>query len=170
MRTADSVEQLYQRYYNAVYRICFLYMKNEADACDMVQETFLRLMKNRPSFENEDKAKAWLIVTASNCCKTQLGKWWRVKRGEYDEAQANAILDERSNEILQLVFSLDRKYSIPVYLYYFEGYTTGEIAGMLRTNASTIQTRLAKARKLLKMEIETDCAVSEGGSNESERL
>ena len=50
--------------------------------------------------------------------------------------------------------SLEEKYAMPVYLYYYEGYTTGEIATMLATKPSTIHTRLAKARELLKMELE----------------
>ncbi len=67
-----EAKHLYEQFFDMVYRICFLYMKQESDACDMAQETFLRLLKKKPQFDNEEKAGAWLIVTASNCCKTQL--------------------------------------------------------------------------------------------------
>ena len=75
-----KAEELYQKYFAAVYSVCFLYMKNQADACDMVQETFLRLLQGRFAWQDEEKAKAWLIVTASNCCKSQLRKSWRKKQ------------------------------------------------------------------------------------------
>lgn len=57
-----EAERLYQKYFSAVYRICFLYMKQEADTFDMVQETFLRLLRSHPVFESDEKAKAWLIL------------------------------------------------------------------------------------------------------------
>lgn len=135
--------------------ICFLYMKQESDACDMAQETFLRLLKSKPQFDSEEKAKAWLIVTASNCCKTQLGKWWRSRREVYDEEMIAAYPGEteEKREIRELVWSLDKKYSVPMYLYYFEGYKICEISKMLRIKESTIQTRLARARDLLKLEL-----------------
>ncbi|MBP5493454.1 MAG: hypothetical protein J6X97_00035 [Lachnospiraceae bacterium] len=63
-------------------------------------------------------------------------------------------LNNEQSEILETVMSLDGKYSLPVYLYYYEGYSTGEIAKMTDTKPSTVQTRLAKARQLLKMELE----------------
>ncbi len=149
----NEIERLYNQYFQAIYRVCFLYMKNEADACDIVQDTFLRLMNCRPVFTDDTKAKAWLIVTASNCCKTQLAKWWRTKRETYDEERMEKLAGAENSEVLRLVLSLEPKYSIPVYLYYYEGYRTAEIARMLKTKASTVQTRLAKARGMLKLEM-----------------
>lgn len=150
-------KQLYQQFFDMVYRICFLYMKQESDAYDMTQETFLRLLKNKPSFDSEEKAKAWLIVTASNCCRTQLSKWWRSRREVYDEELLMAAAPEkteREDEIRELVWSLDKKYSVPLYLYYFEGYKIHEISVMLKIKESTIQTRLARARTFLRLELE----------------
>lgn len=152
-----EAKHLYQQFFDVVYRICFLYMKQESDACDMAQETFLRLLKSKPQFDSEEKAKAWLIVTASNCCKTQLSKWWRSRRNVYDEAAIADIStdgNEHEREIRELVLSLEQKYSVPTYLYYFEGYKIREISAMLGIRESTLQTRLAKARELLKLELD----------------
>ncbi len=150
----NKVQELYENYFDTIYRICFLYMKNETDSCDMVQETFLKLMQAQVQFESEEKAKAWLIITASNLCKSSLRKVWRKKRVIYDENMYPEQAAKEQTQVLELVKSLDGKYGIPVYLYYYEGYQTGEIAKMLGSNPSTIQTRLAKARKLLRMELE----------------
>ncbi len=78
LRTREA-EHLYRKHFAAIYSVCFLYMKNETDACDMVQETFLRLLQGHFTYEDDEKTKAWLIVTASNCCKSQLRKSWRKR-------------------------------------------------------------------------------------------
>ncbi len=151
----DSVEtkRIYEKYFNTVYRICFLYMKNEADAADVVQDVFCRMIKRSPIFEDDEKVKAWLIVTASNCCKTLLKKWW-YKHIEYNEAMENEQTEFSDSSVLTAVRELDKKYSLPVYLYYYEGYKTAEIAEILNEKQSTVQTRLAKARELLRLELE----------------
>jgi|GEM_PF-5191112 len=75
----ELAERLYRTYFAAVYGVCFLYMRNEADACDAVQETFLRMLSGRFVYESDEKTKAWLIVTASNVCRNSLVCWWRRK-------------------------------------------------------------------------------------------
>lgn len=165
METAD-VKRLYQKYFDTVYRICFLYMKQDSDACDMLQETFLKLlqgsMDSSVDFSSDEKAKAWLIVTASNTCKSALRRVWRKRRVAYLDQMADKQAPPKESELLALVKSLDEKYGLPLYLYYYEGYKTGEIARMLHSKPSTIQTRLAKGRKLLRMELE--------GEYESKRI
>ncbi|MBQ5319219.1 MAG: sigma-70 family RNA polymerase sigma factor [Oscillospiraceae bacterium] len=148
-----EIKRLYEKYFDTVYRICFLYMKNEADAADIVQDVFCRMIKRSPVFDSDEKAKAWLIVTASNCCKTLLKKWW-YKLTEYNEAMGKEKTEMSDNSVLTAVWELDKKYSLPVYLYYYEGYKTAEIAEILNEKQSTIQTRLAKARELLRLELE----------------
>ena len=53
-------------------------------------------------------------------------------------------------EVLQAVLSLPKKYRLPLYLYYYEGYSVGEIGAILGRNPSTIQTHLARGRERLK--------------------
>lgn len=148
-----EAEALYHKYFAAVYSVCFLYMKNEADACDMVQETFLQLLQGRFTYQNQEKTKAWLIVTASNCCKKQLRKSWRKRQVAYDAAIHDRGKEDPDNLLLRIVEELEEKYRLPVYLYYFEGYHSAEIAKMLHVNASTVRSRLAKARELLRLEL-----------------
>ena len=51
---------------------------------------------------------------------------------------------------------MEEKYRLPVYLHYFEGYRGAEIARMLHVNDSTVRSRLAKARKILRLALEAD--------------
>ena len=54
------------------------------------------------------------------------------------------------------VMSLHNKYRIPLYLYYYEGYSTEEIASLLTVNPSTLRSRLRTARQKLKLLLEED--------------
>ena len=58
------------------------------------------------------------------------------------------------NEILIKVLSLPQKYKTAIYLYYYEGYSSVEIAKMLGKNESTVRSYLYTGRKLLKIEME----------------
>lgn len=154
-------ERIYNLYFDIVYKVCFLYMKNHADTQDMAQETFCQLLSKPFQYETDEKTKAWLIVSASNLCKNHLKKWWVKKSVSYEDsiaehADKNGLVAESGSgsEVYRTVMSLDEKYALPTYLYYYEGYKTAEIAKILHTKPSTIQTRLAKARELLKMELE----------------
>lgn len=151
---SEKIRDIYDRYFDTIYRICFLYMKNETDTLDAVQETFLRLMQSKFMEYSEEKTKAWLIVTASNYCKKQLGHWWRKKREVFEETVLENRGEQTLHPVVEAVQALPKKYRTLIYLYYYEGYKTGEIGSMLGIPASTVQTRLAKARKLLKWEIE----------------
>lgn len=155
MKKKFKEEQLYQKYFNVVYKICFLYIRDESETYDMVQETFEKMIKYKPEFESEEKAKAWLIVTASNVCKTHLNKWWNKKRVPYDpEMEYETEQSFENTEIKELIDKLEYKYSVLLYLYYYEGYKIREIASMMNEKESTLKTRLVKARKLLKLELE----------------
>ena len=60
------------------------------------------------------------------------------------------LSDNQRNEILQAVLSLPDKYKSVVWLHYYEGYKTNEIAKILKKPPSTVRNLLADARKLLK--------------------
>ena len=70
--TGKEITEIYNRQVDTVYRICYSFMKNISDTEDMVQETFLRLIRTGVLFQSEEHEKAWLIVTASNLCKDTL--------------------------------------------------------------------------------------------------
>ena len=57
--------------------------------------------------------------------------------------------EEGESDMLSMILALPTKYKDVVYLYYYEGYTTPEIASMLHCSGSTVRNRLARARKLL---------------------
>lgn len=150
LRTDEELVEIYNRHVDTVYRVCFSFMKNAADTEDMVQETFLKLISCKKRFTSEEHEKAWLIVTASNTCKDELRRFKR--KLQYIGACLKPENSGRTGEedMSELILSLPPRYKEVVYLYYYEGYQTSEIAKMLHCPASTVRNQLSRARKLLK--------------------
>lgn len=131
-----------------VARAAFAYLKNTADAEDITQEVFLALLEKRPAFENEEHLKAWLLRVAVNKSKNTLKSGWFSRTQPLYEALPD--LSPEENETLSCVLSLDEKYRIPIHLFYYEGYSIEEIAGILHLKPATVGTRLARGRAMLK--------------------
>jgi len=164
LRADEEITEIYYRHVDTVYRICFSYMKNAADTEDMVQETFLKLMTHNRQFQSDSHEKAWLIVTAANTCKDELRRWKR--RLEHLGSQSvsdnntcepyNTIncISQAHDTMLDAILALPAKYKDVVYLHYYEGYHTAEIAQLLHRPESTVRNQLSRARTMLKKHIE----------------
>lgn len=149
LRAGEEITEIYNRNVDTVYRLCFSFMKNRQGTEDMVQETFLKLISAGTEFRSAEHERAWLIVTASNLCKNALRHW----TSRLDSLEEHPELEESAAEtgaVLEAVTSLPDKYKTAVYMYYYEGYDTREIAGILNCPHATVRTRLARARKILK--------------------
>lgn len=150
VRTNKEFIAIYNRHVDTVYRLCFSFMKNKADAEDLVQETFLKLLSDGKVFENERHEKAWLIVTASNLCKDSLKKWWRRNENIEDIQTLGYEQSFADPAIMKAILSLKADYKTAVYMFYYEGYTTAEIAGHLHCPEATVRSRLSRARAQLR--------------------
>ena len=155
-RTGKDIAEIYNRQVNTVYRICFSFMKNTADTEDMVQETFLRLLSSGVVFVSEEHEKAWLIVTASNLCKDTMKKWWRRTEDIDDPALGLQQPPFEIDGVLDAIMRLPADQKCAVYMYYYEGYSTAEIAGYLHCPQATVRSRLSRARKTLKRKLGGD--------------
>lgn len=147
-------ENTYEMYINDIYRLCFSFMKNQMDAEDAVQETFMRYYHQNRVFSTESHKKAWLIVTASNCCKDMLKHWWNRRKNLDDYTEIVGNESSKTYDMMELILQLPEKYKTTIYLYYYEGYNSREIAGLLNKPESTIRTYLQKAKKKLRKELE----------------
>ena len=157
LRTSNEVAEIYHRHAKTVYRVCFAYMKNPADTDDAASETFVKLMKSKQSFENEEHEKAWLIRTATNVCKDFV-KHWSRKNENIDDYSEKLSADEsfEVDEVMEAICRLPDKYKTVIYLFYFEGYACPEIAKMVGKPHSTVRYHLQEARKILKERLGDD--------------
>lgn len=152
-RTDKDITQVYEKYADMVYRICFMMLKNESETEDATQNVFIKLLNYGKELKSDEHLKAWLIVTAKNECKNMLKHWWRQKTVDMDSVSETAYFDKPEDGIIEKVKNLPDKYKIPIYLHYYEGYSTEEISVMLNINHSTVRGQLATGRKKLKLMI-----------------
>ena len=156
LRTDKEIAEIYNRHGKTIFRVCFAYMKNPADTEDAVQDTFFQLIKAGPAFESEEHEKAWLIRTASNICKNTLRHWWRRRENIEDFYDLQSSEEVKADDVFQAVMDLPDKYKTVVYLYYYEGYSGVEIAGILKKPQSTVRNYLHEARALLRERLGDD--------------
>lgn len=137
-----------------VYRLAFSQMKNKSDADDVYQEVFLRFVKKKPSFNDENHEKAWFVRVTLNCAKTSLKSFWNTKTAELDDN-----LEELSVEKEDLSFALkklSKKYNAVLYLFYFEDMTVAEIARAFDLSEANVRMLLTRARRKLKEILEKE--------------
>lgn len=151
-RTSKEITDLYIEYVDMVYRICFMLLKNKSDSEDAVQSVFTKIIEKNIQFKNKDHEKASIIVMTQNHCKNILKHWWR-RNITFDNNKHDSMNTDYTDDTLEQVLSLPSKYKLPIYLYYYEGYKTQEIAEMLQLNPSTLRSRLKIGREKLKLEI-----------------
>lgn len=157
LRTDEEMTVIYNRYVDTVYRIALMLLKNVPEAEDVTQTVFIKLMTSDSQFESDEHMKAWLIVSTQNSCKDLLKGWWRSKRVDSEcVAEQTYSPDALHSDIWAKIGVLEDKYKLPIYLHYYEGYKTEEIAGMLKVNHATLRTRLRTAKKKLKLLLEED--------------
>ncbi|MDO4797786.1 MAG: RNA polymerase sigma factor [Coriobacteriales bacterium] len=159
MVKALNIETVFRRNFDAVYRLCYSYLGSAADAEDAAQTVFAKLLNKPRTFEDEGHERAWLIVCASNHCKDVLKSAQRtrvVAMPAYE--QAAWASEDATNDVMDAVLRLPAKYKDCVYLHYYEGYKTAEIAAMLGIPGSTVRNRLREARTLLKRALGGDAA------------
>lgn len=149
----DSEEMaayLIDQYGNAILRLGYSFLHNLSDAEDVLQETMLRYLKAKPIFENQAHEKAWLLRVASNISKDKLS-YNKVR--ETDEL-TEALEAEGRNDlsfVWEAVRLLPVKYREVIHLYYGEGYSTAQIAQILKEKESTVRSNMRRGRQKLKM-------------------
>jgi RNA polymerase sigma-70 factor (ECF subfamily) len=156
-RSEKEIAEIYDRHINTVYRVCFSIMGNSHDAEDAAQSVFLKMMKSNPSFSDTEHEKAWLIITAQNCCRDLHRQWWKKNTVVIDssvEASTENIIG--NSDILKKLLRLSHKQRVVLYLHYYEGYKLTEIASILKLNGNTVKSQIRSAKKRLKLELGDD--------------
>ena len=147
----NDLDALFQTYGDMVYRLALVRTRSIADAEDVVQEVFLRCLKNNPAFESAEHQKAWLLKVTVNCSKTLLGSAFRrhsVPEDAIGELKSEDELPDST--VYDAVLKLPEKYRTAIHLYYYEDYSVREIATLMHTTESTVKSWLHRARGMLK--------------------
>lgn len=151
---AIDISEIFARHVKTVYRLCYSYLGNAADAEDATQATFMKLVVAPKEFADAEHEKAWLLTCAANVCKDELKSARRARAADMPPDLEDQRSPVESNDVLEAVLALPEQYKDCVYLYYYEGYKTGEIAAMTNIPPSTIRNRLSDARAILRRVLE----------------
>ena len=149
-KSAVGFDAAYAAYGPMVYRLAMVYLGNSADAEDVMQEAFIRLLYHAPAFADTEHEKRWLLRVAVNLCRNQLKGFWRKRAVTLDLD----IEDPESTGVLETIVALPEKYKAPILLHYCEGYSVAEVGEILRLGQSAVKMRLKRGRELLRLELE----------------
>jgi len=149
----DDIECLVKTYGKDVLRICRYYLRNSQDAEDTFQEVFIKLIRKRSTFRGKSEFKTWLTRIAINTCKDFLKS--RSLRNSTDESllDCNDCIDaakyDEYDELYQIITTLPLDYKDVILLKYYYGYTSKEIAGILKLTEPAVNSRLHRAKNYL---------------------
>lgn len=156
MPAEQEMERLIIEYGDAVFRMCYLYLKDYHLAEDAAQETFIKAMKHYDSFKRNSSEKTWLTRIAINCCKNMMRmNWFRLGRGQLKENEQTFSVDPienvlERNSITKAIQSLEVHDRELIILYYYQELSMKEIAQVIgKSENATIQ-RMKRAREKLK--------------------
>lgn len=137
----QAFRQAVEDHRDVVFRIALTYLRDRADADDIAQDVFLKLLKSDERFESWEHLRRWLIRVTINECKSLFRKPWRR-------------VEDETKAVLSDVMRLPERFRVPIVLYYYLGFSTSEIAELLHVPAATVRTRLARGRSKLKFILE----------------
>ncbi len=157
IRKGDTLcwEELVSIYYEDIFRYCIYHSPDMEGARDAVQDTFLKVICYFPQYQDRGKFRGFLYKVASNTC-TDL--WRQKKAAELPEdmefLETGYANSEAQVNFQHMVRKLPEELREIVYLKYAQELSFKEIAMVLDLPMRTVQSRLRRALKLLKREME----------------
>lgn len=165
---AQTVSALVDRYGEDVMRFCRRLSASPADAEDLYQQTFLKLMGLRVRLEEEQNPRAYLFALANGIWKNERRKRMRragiapsvsldtgfAERASAEDTQSQVEQTICHQALAQAVQQLEPKFRVPVLLRYSFGMEISEIARIEHLPQGTVKSRLNRAKTKLRREME----------------
>lgn len=147
--TNAAAARLLDLYGNSILRMAYSYLHNMDDAEEILQDTLIKHLQNAPVFENDLHEKAWLLRVAANLSKNRID-YNRIRNT--DELNESLVSDEREDLsfVWDAVKELPVRYRETIHLFYYEEYSTAQIARILNRKESSIRSDLRRGREKLK--------------------
>lgn len=160
------------RYQSKVFSTAYNYTHDMEEARDLTQEIFIKLYNNLQSYQNKASFSTWLYRIAVNRCidwtrKKRLQTVSAISEGSEDELdifdtiadsgsgpEEALIKQENKLYIRKVVEGLPEIYKTVIILYYFEDFNPQEISNIMDVPKRTVETRLYRAKNLLKLRLE----------------
>ncbi len=148
-------EEAVQKNLDIVYRAALACCKNPSDAEDVVQSTFEKLLRSDTVFTDDNHLRRWLVRVAVNEGRNLRKSFWRRNVSSLEELSLEPAAPEgRQPVLLEEVLALPVEYRTVLHLYYYEDYSTREIARLLHLTEANVRTRLKRGRDRLRQQLE----------------
>ena len=172
---AAAFSALFDRYKDYVYRLALMLLRNSSEAEEVVQETFMDLLRALPRYDVKGPARfeTWLYRVSVNRCRMRLRRA-RPPSADWDELaerlasanprhdpQAAALQGEMRRAVWQAVDRLADHHRLVIILRYLYDLPYQEIADILEIRLGTVKSRLHTAHRHLRQRLATDQTVVE---------
>lgn len=145
-----KVRRILDRYGDSLFRLACSYLRNEADAQEVVQDTILQLLRYDPDFGGDaGKEKGWLMKTAANLSRNRL-RFQKTHAAEELDDNTEEAQDPDLKFVWDAVGQLPMRHREVIHLFYQEGYSVTEIAEIVGRREGTVRSDLFRARAKLK--------------------
>jgi RNA polymerase sigma factor (sigma-70 family) len=153
-----NFERLYRKHASDVYRYALVVLRNQADAEDVTQTTFLNAYRAMANGERPRSPQNWLIAIAHNVCRQRFRQSQRrPNEVSYEEELAEAVVDEdaiSAEDIRRALGHLAFTQRSALVMRELEGRSYQEIAEILGTSVSAVETLIFRARRALREQLE----------------
>lgn len=137
-----------------LYRVSKSILQNDKDCEDAVQEAILRAYNKLYTLKKEELFRTWLVrIMINECYKIKRFHKRVVSYDEYIRPEV-PITEENYSELYTCIMELSEELRTLVILYYIEGFSTSEMAVILKMSVGTIKSRLSRARTMLKIKLQ----------------
>ena len=158
-RGERSFERIYRRHAADVYRYAFAILRNQADAEDVTQTTFMNAYRAIQAGERPRQPHNWLIAIAHNVCRQRFRQSQRrVQEVAYDDTVAEALVADEdaptADDIKRALSHLAFNQRAALVMRELEGRTYAEIGEILELSVSAVETLIFRARRALREQLE----------------
>jgi len=167
MASGMDFEGLVARYYEPLYKFAFSLTREEADACDLTQQTFYVWAIKGYQLRDSTKVKTWLFTTLHRQFLETRRRLTRFPQQDLESAELElpSLVPEiagrlDSASVLRALSRVDAIYQSPVALFYLEGCPYKEIAEILEVPLGTVKSRIARGIGQLQKILAADIAVN----------
>ena len=141
---------LFHRYRDDVYRLAVNYTRSPEEAEDVSRAVFLKLVEHGELMPGAERD--FLMQTTADTCRNLLHS------GGWKRAVKELLFNQKPDTLRQDILRLPPKYRVILYLRYYEDFTTGEIARLLKIPQGTAAARLSRGRGLLGQQLRKGAA------------
>lgn len=157
----EAYSHIIEKYKNSVFGLIYKYTNDYTETQDIAQEVFIKVYKRLDNFKFQSKLSTWIYRIATNSCID-----WDRKTKHYAfpidqlvimdngiQPEAHMILEEQRAYVRSIVNSMPEKYKLLIAMYHFHNLKYKEISDILEIPEKTVETRLYRARGLIKKKL-----------------